>query len=161
MLNERLSNNERSNDQSPRGVAWEGDVYSQVLGNDKSGYIRGLGLGPTPSLLWGSKSSLESIVAENSSNEVIRNLEKEITELKELNGKQNEEMCLMKQEVSWMRQVMYKIAPNELFMPHNVNGMPTEQVPDANSGHQPVPQARRMSTAAENAPSSPGTTLVL
>lgn len=65
MLNERLSNNERTNDQSPCGVAWEGDVYSQVLGNDKSKYIRDSGLDPTHFVLWGIKSFLESIVAEN------------------------------------------------------------------------------------------------
>ncbi|KAH0776646.1 hypothetical protein KY290_008057 [Solanum tuberosum] len=71
MINERMSNNERSTNQPPHNVAWEGDVYSQVLGNEKSGYVRGLGLGPTPSVLWGSKSSVENIVVEDSSNEVV------------------------------------------------------------------------------------------
>ncbi|MCD7471502.1 hypothetical protein HAX54_011977, partial [Datura stramonium] len=53
MINERLINSERSNDH-PHNISWEGDVYSQVLRNEKSGCVRGLGLGPTPSLLWGS-----------------------------------------------------------------------------------------------------------
>ncbi|XP_059305280.1 uncharacterized protein LOC132056895 isoform X2 [Lycium ferocissimum] len=44
MINERISNGERSTNQPPHSVAWEGDVYSQVLGNEKSGYVRGLGL---------------------------------------------------------------------------------------------------------------------
>lgn len=85
MINERLNNSERSNDH-PHNVAWEGDVYSQILRNEKSGYVRGLGLGPTP-LLWGSKSCLGNIVVEDQSNEVVKNLETEITELKELNEK--------------------------------------------------------------------------
>src|SRR5688572_26780297 len=94
MINERMINNERSTYQPPHNVAWEGEVYSQVLGNEKSGYVRGLGLGPTPSLVLGSRSSVGNIVLEDSSNEVVQRLEQEITELKE---KQNEEMDLMKQ----------------------------------------------------------------
>ena len=61
-MNEKLSNGETSEEQSHDNVAWEGDVYSQVLGNEKSGYVRGLGLCPTPSLLWGSKSFLRNVV---------------------------------------------------------------------------------------------------
>ncbi|XP_075100755.1 uncharacterized protein LOC142176620 isoform X1 [Nicotiana tabacum] len=68
MINERTNNSESSTDQPPRVVAWECDVYSQVLRNDKSGYVRCLGLGPSPSVLWGSRSSLENIVGEDSSN---------------------------------------------------------------------------------------------
>ncbi|GAB4855431.1 hypothetical protein Ancab_039765 [Ancistrocladus abbreviatus] len=37
-------------------VAWEGDPYSQVMGMDKDGYVRGLGLGPTPKEVWGLAS---------------------------------------------------------------------------------------------------------
>ncbi|KAG5571909.1 hypothetical protein H5410_061675 [Solanum commersonii] len=94
MINEKMSNNERSTDQPPHNVSWESDVYSQVLGNEKSGYVRGLGLCPTPSVLWGRKSSIQNIVLEDSSNEVVQRLEQEITKLKE---KQNEEIDLMKQ----------------------------------------------------------------
>ncbi|KAH0714988.1 hypothetical protein KY284_007893 [Solanum tuberosum] len=96
-----MSNNERSTDQPPHNIAWEGDVYSQVLGNEKGGYVRGLGL-------------------EYSSNEVVQRLEQEITDLKE---KQNEEMDLMKQnhkklqsELLQMRQFMQKYTPNGPFL---------------------------------------------
>ncbi|XLU75427.1 hypothetical protein S245_034480 [Arachis hypogaea] len=51
LIEEKLNNDELSNEESNNGVAWEGDIYSQVLGSDTSGYVRGLGLGPTPSLL--------------------------------------------------------------------------------------------------------------
>ncbi|KAL3368895.1 hypothetical protein AABB24_009610 [Solanum stoloniferum] len=137
MINESMSNNERSTDQPPHNVAWEGDVYSQVLGNEKSGYVRGLGLGPTPSVLWGSKSFVENIVVEDSSNDVAQRLEQEITELKE---KQNEEMDLMKQnheklqsELLQIRQLMQKYALTESF-PQAINGTSNEQVPNHNSG---------------------------
>ncbi|XP_075106353.1 uncharacterized protein LOC107779128 isoform X2 [Nicotiana tabacum] len=84
MMNERLGDTDGSNDQPLRSVAWEGDVYSQVLRNNKSGYVRGLGLRPTPSMLWGSRSSLGNIIIEDSSDEVVQKLKHEITELKEV-----------------------------------------------------------------------------
>ncbi|KAH0671247.1 hypothetical protein KY285_023598 [Solanum tuberosum] len=111
MINESMSNNERSTDQPPHNVAWE--------------------------VLWGSKSSVENIVVEDSSNEAAQRLEQEITELKE---KQNEEMDLMKQnheklqsELLQMRQLMQKYAPTESF-PQDINGTSNEQVPNHNSG---------------------------
>ncbi|KAK4348133.1 hypothetical protein RND71_034472 [Anisodus tanguticus] len=91
MMNEKLmSNSERSDDEPPRSVAWEGDVYSQVLGNEKSGYVRGLGLRPTPSVLWGGNSSSGNTIAEDSSNKVKR-LEEEITKLKEIDSRMVEQ----------------------------------------------------------------------
>uniref|UniRef100_A0A1U7VB81 Uncharacterized protein LOC104214295 n=2 Tax=Nicotiana sylvestris TaxID=4096 RepID=A0A1U7VB81_NICSY len=66
MINERMSNSERSTEQPPCSVAWEGDVY------EKSGYVRGLRLSPTPSVLWGSRSFLGNIIVDDSSNEVIQ-----------------------------------------------------------------------------------------
>ncbi|XP_018625947.1 uncharacterized protein [Nicotiana tomentosiformis] len=128
MINERLrSNSVRLNDHPPQNVAWEGNVYSQVLENEKNGYVRGLGLGLTLSTLWGSKSSIGNIDPDDSSNEVKR-LEQKVIELTELNGKQSEEMSSMKHELSWMRQVMCKIAPNELYMSQNINGVSIGQV---------------------------------
>lgn len=92
-MQEKLNNGETSNEQPTGSVAWEWYVYSQVLGMERSGYVRGLGLGPTP-LLWDTKSSLGNIVADNISNEVVQRLEQEVKELKE---KHNEEMNSMKQ----------------------------------------------------------------
>ncbi|XP_070014848.1 uncharacterized protein [Nicotiana sylvestris] len=161
MINERMSNSERSTEQTPRSVAWEGDVYSQVLGNGKSGYVRCLGLGPTPSVPWGSRSSLGNIAADDSSDEVIQRLEQQIIELKE---KQNEEMNIMKQnqenmqsELLQMRQLMRKYAPNA-SMPQSSNGTLGEQIPDANSIYERVPQTSRMPSVTENAQLSHGTT---
>ncbi|OIT36109.1 hypothetical protein A4A49_55877 [Nicotiana attenuata] len=161
MINERMNNSESSTDQPPRSVAWEGDVYSQVFGNDKSGHVRGLGLGPTPSVLWGSRSSLGNIVAEDSSNEAVQRLTQEITELKD---KHNEEMNLMKQnqekmqsELLQMRQLVRKYVSNE-STPQNINGTSSEQVLDANSGHERVPQTSRIPSVAENTSLSQGTT---
>ncbi|KAG5631600.1 hypothetical protein H5410_003317, partial [Solanum commersonii] len=143
MINERMNNNERSTDQPPQNVSWEGDMYSKVLGNEKRGYVRGLGLGPIPSVLWGSKSSVENIVLEDSSNKVVQRLEQEITELEE---KQNEEIDLMKQnqkksqsKLLQIRQFMQKYAPNESLL-QDIIGTSNEQVPGHNSGLEGVPQ---------------------
>lgn len=86
-MKEKLSNGKTHEEQSNGRVAWKGDVHSQVLGNEKSGYFNGLGLGPTPSMLWGSKSFLQNDVVESLCNEVAHKLEQEINELKELNKK--------------------------------------------------------------------------
>ncbi|KAH0713631.1 hypothetical protein KY289_009590 [Solanum tuberosum] len=114
MINERMSNNERSTDQPPHNISWEGDVYSQVLGNEKGGYVRGLGLGTTPSVLW-----------EYSSNEVVQRLEQEITELKE---KQNEEMDLMKQN---HKKLQSELLQMRQFMQNTLNERQQEGVPQS------------------------------
>lgn len=105
-----------------------------MLENEKNGYVRGLGLGPTPSLLWGGKSSLQNITVDGLSNEAAHKLEQEIKELKDLNKKQDEEIALMKKnqdmlvsELTWMRQVMWKYVPTELCGPQN-NGSTTRHV---------------------------------
>ncbi|KAH0781563.1 hypothetical protein KY290_001161 [Solanum tuberosum] len=74
MINEKRSNSEGSTYQLPHRFAFQGDVYSQVLGNGRSGYVCGLGLGPTPSALWASRSFLGNILEEDSSNEIVQRL---------------------------------------------------------------------------------------
>ncbi|RYR74136.1 hypothetical protein Ahy_A02g008759 [Arachis hypogaea] len=39
LIEEKLNNDKLSNEEFNNGVAWEGDVYSQVLRSDRSGYI--------------------------------------------------------------------------------------------------------------------------
>ncbi|XP_057426165.1 uncharacterized protein LOC130719563 [Lotus japonicus] len=72
MIQEKLNNERTSTEQSDGSVAWEGDVYTQVFGPEKSGYIRGLGLGPTPSILWGNKSLSGNISRSNMSNDMLQ-----------------------------------------------------------------------------------------
>ncbi|OIT35059.1 hypothetical protein A4A49_63883, partial [Nicotiana attenuata] len=66
--------------------------------------------------------------------------------------KQNQEM--MQSELLQMRQLMRKYAP-DASMPQSSNGT---SIPDANSGHERVPQTSRMPSVAENAQPSHGTT---
>ncbi|TKY47020.1 transposase, Ptta/En/Spm, plant [Spatholobus suberectus] len=157
-----LNNGEISNEQHLGSVAWEGDVYSQVFGSERSGYIRGLGLGLTPSLLWGNKSSLGNISTDNMSNETIQKFkevvkelkekhDEEMNQMKELNQKQDAELNMMKQnqeklmsELSFMRQVMCRFMLTELPRP-NFNGSYFGQAPDASSGHEQAPQVPHMS----------------
>ncbi|XP_072062835.1 uncharacterized protein [Arachis hypogaea] len=145
LIEEKLNNGELSNEESINGVAWEGDIYSQVLGSDRSGYVRGLGLGPTPSLLWGNKSSYGKFVSDALANEVAQKLQQEIKVLKE---KHEEEMKLMKEnqnkmfaELSFMRQVLCKLVSTGSSMTQNFNENSFMQVPDANSGHELAPSS--------------------
>ncbi|KAJ8544662.1 hypothetical protein K7X08_017245 [Anisodus acutangulus] len=71
--------------------------------------------------------------------------------------KQNQEK--MQSELLQMRQFMRKYAPNE-FRAQNINGTSSEQVPDADSGHERVPQTSRMPSVAENTPPSHGRTFL-
>ncbi|MCD9642317.1 hypothetical protein HAX54_029028 [Datura stramonium] len=100
----------------------------KVLGNEKSGYVHGLRLGPTTSVLWGHRSSLGGIIAEDSSSK-----EK------------------MQPKLLLMRRFIFKYASNEC-MPENINGDSSEQIPDVVSGQQRVPQTSRIPSAAENTP---------
>lgn len=51
---------ENSEGSSSRGkIAWEGDPYSQILGKEKHGYVRGIGLGPSTSEIF--KARFESL----------------------------------------------------------------------------------------------------
>ncbi|KAL5133681.1 hypothetical protein HKD37_03G006971 [Glycine soja] len=158
LIQEKLCNGETSNEQDLDSVAWEGDVYSQVLGSERSGYIRGLGLGPTPSLLWGDKFSLGNISMNNNnmSNEMVPKLEQEMKELKErheeemnqmkeLNQKQVAELTIMRQnqekmmlELSFMREVMCRFMHTELPTP-NFNRS-YGQVSDSNGGRERAPR---------------------
>ncbi|XP_020967536.1 uncharacterized protein LOC110266842 [Arachis ipaensis] len=142
LIEENWNNGELSNEESNNGVAWEGDVYSQVLGSDRSGYVRGLGLGPTP-LLWGNKSSYGKFASDAFANEVAQKLQQEIKVLKE---KHEEEMKLMKEnqnkmlaELSFMRQVLCKLVSSGSSMTQDFNENSFMQVPDANSGHELAP----------------------
>lgn len=140
-MQEKLSNEETFYDQHLESVAWEGDAFSQVLGSERSGYIRGLGLGPTPSLLWGNKSSLGDMsngtvqkLLELEMKELKERHDEEMNQMKELIRKQDAELNTMKQnqdklrsELSFMRQVMRRLMPTELPMT-NFNGSSSGQV---------------------------------
>ncbi|XP_020080552.1 uncharacterized protein LOC109704196 isoform X2 [Ananas comosus] len=49
-LQSKIIENQESSNSHGR-VAWEGDAYSDVIGKDKYGYMRGVGLAPSPSEL--------------------------------------------------------------------------------------------------------------
>ena len=59
-MQEKLSNDQHNNKESRDSVAWDSDIYSQVMGAERAGQVRGLGLGPTPSRLWGKGSAISS-----------------------------------------------------------------------------------------------------
>ena len=58
-MQEKLSNSQHNDEESRDSVAWDGDIYSQVMGAKRVGQVRGLGFGPTPSM-WGKGSRVSS-----------------------------------------------------------------------------------------------------
>ncbi|KAK6926427.1 putative transposase, Ptta/En/Spm, plant [Dillenia turbinata] len=60
LMKKKLSELPATMEQSTERVAWEDDVYSQVMGAEKKGQVRGIGLGPTPTSLRGQQKDLES-----------------------------------------------------------------------------------------------------
>ena len=55
-MKKKLSQPYNSIEQSQDTIAFEDDIYSQVMGPEKSSLVWGLGLDPTPSSLWGPAS---------------------------------------------------------------------------------------------------------
>ncbi|MQM12864.1 hypothetical protein Taro_045779, partial [Colocasia esculenta] len=45
-----------SDDSTPHQVAARNDTYTQVLGSDRPGRVSGVGIGPTPTSMWGNES---------------------------------------------------------------------------------------------------------
>ena len=65
MINEKLSQLPGGKEVTNGNVAWEGDVYSQVMnkviGHERRGRVRGLGLGPSSLASFSSTQSGEFI----------------------------------------------------------------------------------------------------
>ncbi|TKY55804.1 transposase, Ptta/En/Spm, plant [Spatholobus suberectus] len=147
MMQVKLNEGETSNKQPTGSVAWERDVYSQIWGGERGGYIYGLGLSPTPSQLWGIKSFVENNLASNISNKAVQRLEQKVRKLRTSKEKHDEEMDLMKQnqeklvlELSFMRKVLYKHFPTKLPIAQNFNESSFRQVPITNSGYEQAHQ---------------------
>lgn len=57
----------KSTNQPYHNVAWEDDVYFQVLINKRNSCVHGLGLAPTSFVLWG----IRYFIVEDSRNDVV------------------------------------------------------------------------------------------
>lgn len=65
----------------PPPVALKDDIYAQVLGEDRSGRVRGVGTGPTPSSLWGSSHILQ--VENNKLQKKVKELEERVAKVEQ------------------------------------------------------------------------------
>ncbi|MQM12218.1 hypothetical protein Taro_045133 [Colocasia esculenta] len=71
---------------SSQTVASKYDIYSQVLGEDKPGRVRGLGTGPTPATLWGRTTDI--LKDENKMlGDRVKDLEERIAKLERTDSK--------------------------------------------------------------------------
>lgn len=83
-------------------LASKDDIYSQVLGEDKPGSVRGVGTGPTPATLWGKGSDV--LKAENKRlNERVKVLEEKFVKL---------ETMYAASEVNRSLNILYNIYTN-------------------------------------------------
>ncbi|MQL87540.1 hypothetical protein Taro_020087, partial [Colocasia esculenta] len=62
-------------------IASVGDAYEQVMGRDKTGRVRGIGTGPTPKSLWGSRSEQKLHQDNESLKEKIDDLEERMKKI--------------------------------------------------------------------------------
>ncbi|MQL91613.1 hypothetical protein Taro_024232 [Colocasia esculenta] len=62
-------------------IASVGDAYEQVMGQDRTGRIRGIGTGPTPKSLWGSRSEQKLRQDNESLKEKIEALEERMKKI--------------------------------------------------------------------------------
>ncbi|MQL71508.1 hypothetical protein Taro_003824 [Colocasia esculenta] len=80
----------QSSANSSQTVASKYDIYSQVLGEDKPGRVRGLGTGPTPATLWGRSTDI--LKDENKKlGDRVKDLEERIAKLEKTDSKFQEE----------------------------------------------------------------------
>ena len=78
MMQKKLSNNQYNNEESRDSIAWDGDIYLQVMGTERAGQVCGLGLGPTPSRMWGKGSVVSSSSMPSKERVQIHKLQKDM-----------------------------------------------------------------------------------
>ncbi|OAY68440.1 hypothetical protein ACMD2_17743, partial [Ananas comosus] len=111
-------------------VAWQGDPYSEIIGKDKRGYMRGVGLGPTPKDIFNSSCLRrfeglrmtnfdETIVEENirQMKEHMERLEMQVQDQNKIILDQNKSIA----ELKYMVQCLANNQPMQLLMPVELN----------------------------------------
>ncbi|OAY62811.1 hypothetical protein ACMD2_09523 [Ananas comosus] len=84
---------ENSEGSSSRGeIAWEGDPYSQILGKEKRGYVRGIGLGPSTSEIFKARfeglkmTTFDEITVEREMRQMKEHMERLENQIQEQNN---------------------------------------------------------------------------
>ncbi|XP_020088912.1 uncharacterized protein LOC109710609 [Ananas comosus] len=99
-----------------RRVAWEGDIFSQVIGPERHGQVRGLGLGPTPTSLWAPSSSNQ---ISSRDCERVEQLEKEIKMMEQHHANEmkamRENQVRLDSEIALMRSIINRRFPEEVL----------------------------------------------
>ncbi|WOL05407.1 hypothetical protein Cni_G14135 [Canna indica] len=84
--------------QFQEGVAMEDDIYSQVFGPERSGLVRGIGLGATPTSLWDSSSSIGTSrnIQVSQHDDEVNKLKEEVKALKSNQARMEAELGQLK-----------------------------------------------------------------
>nr|CAD1842537.1 unnamed protein product [Ananas comosus var. bracteatus] len=97
-----------------RRVAWEGDIFSQVIGPERHGQVRGLGFVPTPTSLWAPSSSNQISSADC---ERVEQLEKEIKMIEQHHANEmkpmRENQARLDSKIALMRSIINRRFPEE------------------------------------------------
>ncbi|OAY76594.1 hypothetical protein ACMD2_25232, partial [Ananas comosus] len=112
-LQSKIIENQESSNSHGR-VAWEGDAYSDVIGKDKYGYMRGVGLGPSPSEL------LKPMIASRFDGIQITTLDETISErnmrqMKEEIEKLQQQLRNQNETIVELKNKMQDLEPNGQF----------------------------------------------
>lgn len=88
-------------------VAWKGDAFSEIIGKDKQGYIRGIGLGPSPREIFkpSCSCSCEGTVVEES----IRQIKEHVGRLEQQVQNQSQSTAELKCRVQCLESLSIQV----------------------------------------------------
>ncbi|KAF3336799.1 TNP1/EN/SPM transposase [Carex littledalei] len=86
----------------------DGDLYSEIFGKEKSGRVRGLGLGPAPTDIWGDRAKTHKMVVE--AREAQQKAEEDKRKMEEEREEERKEIRAMRAQMADMKAQLDKLA---------------------------------------------------
>ncbi|KAL2344662.1 hypothetical protein Fmac_005947 [Flemingia macrophylla] len=112
----------------------ENEAFLRVYGKEHPGYVRGMGLGVSPSQVIGSSSRATSSTTSFESNERIEQMQAEINSLKA----QVAEVDVLKQQIAFLMQRANRDQTPDLESPINKRSSEGSHIPEGPGGDSPV-----------------------
>ncbi|XP_078158996.1 uncharacterized protein LOC144554554 [Carex rostrata] len=94
----------------------DGDLYSEIFGKEKNGRVRGLGLGPAPTDVWGDRANTHKLVKE--AREAQQKAEEDKRKMEEEREEEREEIRAMRAQMADMKAQIEKLANEKHGHPH-------------------------------------------
>ncbi|KAL2337062.1 hypothetical protein Fmac_011508 [Flemingia macrophylla] len=112
----------------------ENEAFLRVCGKEHPGYVRGMGLGVSPSQVIGSSSRATSSTTSFESNERIEQMQAEINSLKA----QVAEVDVLKQQIAFLMQRANRDQTPDLESPINKRSSEGSHIPEGPGGDSPA-----------------------